>query len=65
MVNCAHGTESIRVGFHVSSAVIRVFAGLTSASVRMLPRAESQSGQGSREAPGPSVPGRVRFATRM
>ena len=66
--------------FSVLSAVIGVFAGLTSASVRTYRKrasysrfvegasswsrrlVESQSGQGSREAPGPSVPGRVGFA---
>ena len=63
--------------FYVSSAVIRVFVGLMSASVRTLQtkgsRARfvkdvvwtrklvvSRSGPGSREVPGPSVPGRVR-----
>ena len=70
-------------GFHVSSAVIGVVGGLTSATVRMhrkrglrsrfvkdvasWPRrlVESQNGQGSREAPGPFVPGRVRFAPSL
>ena len=64
----------------VFSAVNGVFAGLTTASVRMHWKrgshsrfvkdaaswpsrlVGSQSGQGSREAPGPSVPGCVRFA---
>ena len=73
MVNCAYGTKSIRGDF-VFSAVIGIFAGLMSASVRMQRKRTSrsrfvkdvasslrrwvvsQSGQGSREAPGPSVP---------
>ena len=67
-------------GFSVFSAVIGVFSGLMSASVRMHRKrasrsrfvedvaswlrrwAVSQSGHGSREGPGPSVPGRVRCA---
>ena len=64
----------------ISCLLTGVFAGATSASVRMHRKrashsrfvndaaswrrklVESQSGQGSREAPGPSVPSRVRFA---
>ena len=74
---CVRSKEHL-VESYVFSVVIRVFVGSTSASVRMHRKGfafevqdaasrrrklvESQNGQGSREAPGPSVPGRVRFA---
>ena len=78
MVNCAYQSKELQVETCVFSAVIGVIAGLTSASVRMHRKrashsrfvqdaatwrlVESRDGQGAREAPGLSVPDRVRFA---
>ena len=78
--NCAYGAKSFWRNPLSFSAVIGVFAGLASASVRLRRKRSSRSrfvkdvvswlrkwvlsrnGQGSRAAPGPSVPGRVRSA---